>query len=148
MNFVANLKDNLNLLNNIYFVKDVFSLLKDGYGTSNMALEGFATIATGINQFKKKLSGESDKSWYDIYMNLFGGIGYVTGVPVKTIMRDTKALFLMLGVDVSAMDNVEEGQTPIAVIKDGSDLDNLLNKFGVNLTKEEAKQKKTTEKAE
>lgn len=151
MNFVLNFQDNINLLNNIYVVKDILDIkegIEKGFGgTSNMALEGFETFFTGWQQAKKKLSGESDKSWYDILMNLLGGFGYITGVPTKTIMRDAKAIFKKLGVEVSAADTLEEeNKTPVAFIKDGSELDNLLNRWGINLTKKEAQIKKAKEK--
>ena len=113
MNFLQNFADNANMINNIYFVKDIYGL-KDGWGTSNMALEGFEALFTGINQFKKKLTEGSKKSWYDIFMNMLGGVGYITGVPVKTFMRDAKAILSKLGMDVFAddgSDNTDEKKT-------------------------------------
>ena len=148
-NFAENFLDNANPINNIYFVKDIISL-KDGWGTSNMALEGFETFFTGWSQLKKKLAGDSKKSWYDIFMNLLGGTGYITGLPVKTIMRDAKALYKKLGLEVFAADTLEEAKeenkTPIAFIRDGSKLDNLLNKWGYNLTEKEVQLKKARDK--
>jgi len=121
-NFKQNFLDNAPWAqwNNIYFVKDIISL-KDGWGTSNMALEGFETIFKGMDQLKKKITEGSNKSWYDIFMNLFGGFGYVTGVPVKTIMRDVKAVFEKFGIDVFAADGTEE---------DESLMDTIANKMG------------------
>lgn len=112
-NFFQNFADNINIINNIYFVKDIYSL-KDGWGTSNMALEGFETFFKGWTQLKKKLTEGSDKSWYDIYMNLLGGLGYITGVPVKTFMRDAKAILSKFGMDVFAddgSDNTDDKKT-------------------------------------
>lgn len=124
LNFFENLKDNVNMINNIYFVKDIYSL-KDGWGTSNMALEGFETFFKGYSQLKKKITEGSDKSWYDIMMNLLGGAGYITGVPAKTIMRDVKAVFSKLGIDVFAADGTDE----VSNEKAGGIVDRFLNIF-------------------
>ena len=111
-NFIKNLGDNANLINNIYFVSDVLDIwegVKLGWGgTSNMALEGFETFFRGIEQFRKKANGEyqewNEPTWYDIFMNIGGGIGYITGKPIKTGMRDAKAIVERLGVPVFADD--------------------------------------------
>ena len=124
LNFFENLKDNVNMINNIYFVKDIYGL-KDGWGTSNMALEGFELFFKGLAQFKKKITEGSDKSWYDIMMNLLGGAGYITGVPAKTIMRDVKAVFSKLGIDVFAADGTDE----VSNEKAGSIADRFLDIF-------------------
>ena len=107
-NFIKNLSDNANLINNIYFVSDVLDIWEGvqlGWGgTSNMALEGFETFFRGIEQAKKKLYEGSNTSWYDILMNIGGGIGYITGKPIKTGMRDARAIVQRLGIPVFAAD--------------------------------------------
>ena len=162
-NFKQNFLDNAPWAqwNNIYFVKDIISL-KDGWGTSNMALEGFETIFKGMDQLKKKITEGSDKSWYDIFMNLFGGFGYVTGVPVKTIMRDVKAVFEKFGIDVFAADGSEEdeslmdtiankmGYKPIQHKGDGEAKvkDSFFARLGIGKTEEEKEQEAFDKKAE
>ena len=116
INFLNNFVENAPWAqwNNVYFVKDVISL-KDGYGTSNMALEGWETLFKGLTQAKKKLTEGSDKSWYDIFMNMLGGLGYVTGYPVKTFMRDAKAIFEKFGIKVFAADG-SEGEEKMSLL--------------------------------
>lgn len=170
MNFFNNLKDNINLLNNIYLVKEIMPYIDKaffgGYGASNNLLfQSLDTLTNGITQFQKKLEkGDAyDKSWYDVLTNLFGGFGYMFGIPVKTLMKDFKGITSWLGLDVlaadeeSLMDSVAEkmGYKPIEKateskwfdyernplkVTDGSTFDKVLNHFGWNLTEREKEQ--------
>lgn len=126
VNFMNNFGENINMINNIYFVKDIWSL-KDGWGTSNMALEGWETLFKGYSQAKKKITEGSKKTWYEIMMNLLGGAGYITGVPVKTMMRDLKAIADKLGIDVFAADDSFD---EIDQKKTNSIVDSLFEKIG------------------
>lgn len=112
INFINNFADNAPWAqwNNIYFVKDIVGL-KDGWGTSNMALEGWETLFKGFSQTYKKLTEGSDKSWYDIFMNIAGGTGYLVGWPIKTFLRDAKALAEKAGVEVFATDGSEKEES-------------------------------------
>ena len=92
-NMIENLKDNLNPLNNIYYIKDVFSLFQ-GWDQRNLGLQGWKHLSDGFRQLK----GEkvySKLSWYE---NWLAGIGYLAGVPLKTMMNDGKAIFKMFGL--------------------------------------------------
>jgi hypothetical protein len=89
--------------NNIYFISDAIQL-KEGWGTSNMALEGFEAFWKGYNELIKKLHGEGKKSWYDVSTDLAGGIGYILGFPAKTVMTDVKNTLKWFGIDVFAAD--------------------------------------------
>lgn len=170
MNFFNNLKDNINLLNNIYLVKEIMPYIDKaffgGYGASNNLLfQSLDTLTNGITQFQKKLEkGDAyDKSWYDVLTNLFGGFGYMFGIPVKTLMKDFKGITSWLGINVlaadeeSLMDSVAEkmGYKPIEKtteskwfdyernplkVTDGSTFDKVLNHFGWNLTEREKEQ--------
>ena len=96
-NMIENLKDNLNLLNNIYYVKDVVSLLQ-GWDQRNLGLQGWKHFADAFRQLK----GEkvySKLSWYE---NILAGVGYLTGRPYKTMMTDGKAVFKMFGLTTPA----------------------------------------------
>lgn len=147
-NFGENFKDNVNMLHNIVFVKDVASLFEnamDGkyFSPSNMVLEGWYKLAKGTAEYKKVLSG--DKSFIEWISGDFGaGIGYVTGIPTATFIKDTKALWNRLSLPSFASDGVEEDtpslwdyeNNPLEVT-DGTWADNVLNFFGINLTPEE-----------
>ena len=160
-NFFNNLKDNINLFNNIYLAREAMPYIDKaffgGYGASNNLLfQSFDTITTGITQFKKKMEkGDAyDKTWYDIYTNLIGGVGYMFGIPFKTLMKDFKGITSWLGWDVLAADSIETDVDPKSLteskwfdydrnplkIKDGSAVDNIMNHFGLNLTEREKEQ--------
>lgn len=92
-NMIENFKDNVNLLNDIYWVKELVSL-SQGWDQRDLGLQGWKHLADGFRQLK----GEkvySKLSWYE---NLLAGIGYLTGVPYKTMMNDGKAIFKMFGL--------------------------------------------------
>ena len=92
-NMIENLQDNLLLLNNIYYIKDVVSIFQ-GWDQRNLGLQGWKHLSDGFRQLK----GEkvySKLSWYE---NWLAGIGYLTGVPLKTMMSDGKAIFKMFGL--------------------------------------------------
>lgn len=147
-NFGENFKDNVNMLHNIVFVKDVVSLFEnamDGkyFSPSNMVLEGWYKLAKGTAEYKKVLSG--DKTFVQWISGDFGaGIGYVTGIPTATFIKDAKTLWNRLSLPTFASDGVEE-ETPSLwdyennplEITDGTWADNVLNFFGLNLTAEE-----------
>lgn len=95
VNAIANFRDEIRLWNKIYFVKDISSLFQ-GYGINNLALQGWKGIADGYAQLTGKRNVYSSKEWYE---NLLGGVGYLTGVPVKTLMTDLKAIYNWAGLD-------------------------------------------------
>lgn len=147
-NFGENFKDNVNMLHNIVFVKDVVSLFEnaiDGkyFSPSNMVFDGWVKLAKGVGDYDKVLSG--DKPFIEWISGDFGaGIGYVTGIPTATFIKDTKALWNRLSLPTFASDGVEEDtpslwdyeNNPLEVT-DGTWADNVLNFFGINLTPEE-----------
>lgn len=123
-NFFNNISDNGNLLNNIYFVKDIWGL-RDGFGTSNMALEGWELLWKGIREYGAKLGildwsdlREKEKTWYEMNQNFFGGVGYITGKPVKTLMKDLKPLWDMIAA--SAFASTTPGYQ--LTLKDGTEI--------------------------
>ena len=123
-NFFNNVSDNGNLLNNIYFVKDIWGL-RDGFGTSNMALEGWELLWKGIREYGAKMGilewsdlREKEKTWYEMNQNFFGGVGYITGKPVKTLMKDLKPLWDMIAA--SAFASTTPGYQ--LTLKDGTEI--------------------------
>lgn len=123
-NFFNNVSDNGNLLNNIYFVKDIWGL-RDGFGTSNMALEGWELLWKGIREYGAKMGilewtdlREKEKTWYEMNQNFFGGLGYITGKPVKTLMKDLKPLWDMIAA--SAFASTTPGYQ--LTLKDGTEI--------------------------
>ena len=95
-NFLENLKDEAKIWNKVYYIKDLASIA-EGWDNANLALQGWKTLTDGFRQFDKKMFEGSKTPWWNIYYNLLGGIGYFTGVPVKTLMKDGRAIFELLG---------------------------------------------------
>ena len=95
-NTLANFKDEIALWNKVYYIKDIASIF-EGYEAWNLGTQGITNMVKGYNQLTKKLSEGSKTSWWSIYQNLFGGIGYMLGIPVKTLMKDGRAVFELLG---------------------------------------------------
>lgn len=103
-NFIANLKDNINLLNNIYYIKDIVSIM-EGWDQKNLGLQGFKHIADAKNQLFGTKRVFSSNTWYE---NALYGIGYLTGIPFKTLMNDSKSIMNMIGVHPGFLDYADE----------------------------------------
>ena len=103
-NAVENFKDNLKLWNNIYYVKDVSSLF-DGWNISNLGLQGFVHLRDAWFQLTGKKKVQSSLTWYE---NAFAGAGYLTGMPFKTMMNDSKAIMGIFGLDLTALSLLDD----------------------------------------
>lgn len=103
-NTLANFQDNLKLWNDIYYIKDIASLF-DGWGTSNLALQGWKQLADGYAQLTGAYRVNSRKAWWE---NMLAGIGYLSGTPYGTILKDGKALLNILGVHPSFLSAIGE----------------------------------------
>lgn len=101
-NTLANFEDNLKLWNNIYYIKDISSLF-DGWGVSNLALQGWKQFADGYAQLTGAYTVKSKKSWWE---NMLAGIGYLSGIPFGTILKDGKALMNLLGVHPAFLSDI------------------------------------------
>ena len=97
-NLIENFQDNLKLWNNIYYIKDISSLF-DGWGTSNLALQGWKQLADAYGQLTGSFRVSSKKAWWE---NALSGIGYLTGTPYGTILKDGKAIFKLFGLTTPA----------------------------------------------
>lgn len=155
-NFFANFLDNGLPTNQIVWVKDISQLIVNAwqgnsFGTSNMALEGWDKLAKGIAQIQNLCSGDIGfLEW--ISGDLGAGLGYVTGLPTYNFLREGKALWKVLNLPTFASDEITEAaaaekvslfdyeKNPLS-IQDGTWGDNVLNFFGVNLTKKERQER-------
>jgi murein DD-endopeptidase MepM/ murein hydrolase activator NlpD len=97
-NFGPNFADDINPVNNVYWFKDfvpgIINALKGEYvfGQSNLAFQWYDAITSGIQKCKRKWDkgDEDSNTWYDCLTELLGGVGYISGLPVKTVMRGAK----------------------------------------------------------
>ena len=84
--FVGDLKDSLNPLGLIPFVKDVLSIFQ-GYDVERMDMALFSDLQKAMDAF------DSDsKTLYDKWSGLIGAISAFFGVPVKNVERDIRGL--------------------------------------------------------
>lgn len=100
-NFWNNFWGNVNPFNMIPLVKDIWGFA-DGWGSSNMALEGYEKLVESV----KNLAAADDK--VEAFKGFCEGLGYVTGLPVKNVLRESNTIFKLLGIDVFATDGSEE----------------------------------------
>lgn len=141
-NFWANFWGNVNPLNMIPMVKDIWGYT-DGWGTQNMAMEGWEKLVQGAMNLAANRDAESLKAFCE-------GLGYVTGLPIKNVMREVDSIFKALGIDAFAAEaGGEEEKEKASIldsifgkmhIKNGSNFDKVLNHFGFNLSEEEKAQ--------
>ena len=103
-NTVNNFHDEMKVWNKIYFVKDIASIF-DGWDNSNLALQGIQKFALGYRQLTGDPYARSSAAWYE---NAADGIGYMTGVPVKTIRTGLKNAMGFMGIHVDAIDSIGE----------------------------------------
>lgn len=84
--FFGDLKDNLNPLSLVPFVKDVVSIFK-GYDVERMDMALFSDLKNAIDAFDS-----DNKTLYDKWSGLVGAISAFFGIPVKNVERDVRAL--------------------------------------------------------
>lgn len=100
-NTLSNFKDGVNPLNMIPVLKEIPTFW-EGCDGSNMALEGLEKLVKASKAITDKLNGENDKSWKDLFTAEAEAIGYVSGLPVKNVLREMKIFAEKLGIDVFA----------------------------------------------
>lgn len=139
-NFLANFWDNVNPINMIPVAKDIWGF-KDGWGTQNMALEGYEALVQSVTE----LATAEDKA--EAMRKVAEGLGLVTGLPVKNVLREVESISKLLGINVFAAEGGEETskEEPGFLDKlinsfnivDGTPFDNVLNRVGLNRTEAE-----------
>lgn len=130
INFWANLGDNLNPLNMIPVLKE-YGSIKDGWGTSNMALEGAEAIITAATNWQKYMNGETDKTPLELMRKSAEAVGMVTGVPIKNIIREFESWTKLLGLEAhAATEGADTGEK------------SLLDKFRAWISSSKGKNKK------
>ena len=85
--FASDLKDDLNPLNLIPFVKDIWSIYK-GYDVERMDMMLFSDLKDAIAAFDS-----DNKTLYEKWSGLIGAVSALFGVPFKNVERDVRALF-------------------------------------------------------
>ena len=85
--FVGNVKDDLNILTYIPFVKDIVSIFK-GYDVERMDMALFSDLKNAIDAF------DSDsKTEYEKWTGFIGAISAFAGIPYKNVERDIRGAY-------------------------------------------------------
>ena len=147
-NFENNFSDNASPLNNIVLAKDIWQL-RDGWGTSNMALEGFEALWKNINGWRKYAAGESDKSALELTRGSFESAGMIFGIPGKNMMRELETI---LGDKVLAAEPGKEQTNAEKAAAEYEYSDSLFDKiasfFGGGKSEVEKQEKAFNDRAE
>ena len=85
--FFGDLKDNINPLNLVPFVKDIVSIWR-GYDVERMDVALIADVKSAIDAFDS-----DNKTLYEKWSGLIGATAALFGQPVKNVERDVRALF-------------------------------------------------------
>ena len=129
-NFWANFWGNVNPANMIPVVNDIWGFT-EGWGSSNMALDGYDDLV-------KSVMALADPEKRD-YRKVAESVATVFGIPLKNTLRELEIIFGTFGIEVFAAEageEEEEVKQPLK-IKTGSKFDNFLNKIGINRTESE-----------
>lgn len=142
---IENFKDNANPLGMIPFVKDVWQL--QDWDSSNMAYEGWESLMHSIKTLEEVMTGKSKSTPEKAIWEFVKSIGLVTGIPIKNSARELEWFANAFGITWRPIAAERNGElvTDYADmpsdndmrIKNGSWIDNLMNKFGFHLTAEE-----------
>lgn len=87
-----NFVDNVNLINNIPFVKDIQSML-DGYDATRTDLESVSDIIDAVKAWQKYLTGQSKTTPYKLLYKTANAVSGITGIPVGTAVREAKSAY-------------------------------------------------------
>lgn len=99
INFLENWRDEFNPLGKIYVIKDMKSIM-DGWDNRNLALQGVYYLSLGYRQLTGDPYARSSKSWYE---NMLYGVGYLSGVPIKTMMTGISNAMRIAGIESPAL---------------------------------------------
>ena len=124
-NFWANFWGNVNPANMIPVVNDIWGFT-EGWGSSNMALDGYDDLVKSA----MALADPENRDW----RKFAESIATVFGIPLKNSLRELEIIFGAFGIEVFAAEageEEEEVKQPLK-IKIGSKFDNFLNSIGVD----------------
>ena len=100
----VNFVDNVIMVNNIPFVKDIFSMAQ-GYDVGRDDLAVFETATQLIQTLLKIREGESKTTWYKVSYSAAKLVSLGTGLGFNNILRDLRAFY----------DNVTEFKDPLHI---------------------------------
>lgn len=87
--------DNINLLNNIPFIKDIVSIF-DGYDATRTDMEAATDFYKAATAWQKFLAGGSKGTPYKLIYKTATAFADITGIPTGTAVREIKSAYDML----------------------------------------------------
>lgn len=93
-NLWQNFIGNVNLLNNIPIVKDIWTVVMDGYDVTRQDMEMVGDLKDAFDAISKGLEGEITP--YRLSYQVATAVSSLTGLPMSNVLRDTKSAYDML----------------------------------------------------
>lgn len=90
-----NVIDNLNPVQLIPYLKDVFSIAQ-GYDVNRLDMQGLSKLFAGVRNVQKYATDadyRENYTWLEAAESLMSGISSVTGIPIYNVERDFKAIY-------------------------------------------------------
>ena len=90
-----NVKDNLNPIQLIPYLKDILSIVQ-GYDVNRLDMQGLSKLFAGVRNVQKYATDadyRENHTWLEAAESLMSGISSVTGIPIYNVKRDFKAIY-------------------------------------------------------
>ncbi len=90
-----NVKDNLNPIQLIPYLKDILSIVQ-GYDVNRLDMQGLSKLFAGVKNVQKyaiDADYRENHTWLEAAESLMSGISSVTGIPIYNVERDFKAIY-------------------------------------------------------
>jgi hypothetical protein len=90
-----NVKDNLNPIQLIPYLKDILSIVQ-GYDVNRLDMQGLSKLFAGVKNMQKYATDadyRENHTWLEAAESLMSGISSVTGIPIYNVERDFKAIY-------------------------------------------------------
>ena len=90
-----NVKDNLNPIQLIPYLKDILSIVQ-GYDVNRLDMQGLSKLFAGVRNVQKYATDadyREDHTWLEAAESLMSGISSVTCIPIYNVERDFKAIY-------------------------------------------------------
>lgn len=87
-----NFKDNMNIINSIPYVKDVYGVFFGGYTPNRPDVAAYQDLAYALNRVRKLAKGESKLTPQAVVLDVIQNTSKLIGSPVKSGTRDFRAI--------------------------------------------------------
>ena len=139
-NFMENLINNYNPLNLWPGLSEVSSLVQ-GYGISNLAVDGIEKLYDSLRGMYDYFTGESEESLIKSFWEVAkSGLELLGGYPMNNLEREAKGILRIIGIEVSAAevgDEKTDEKRKIFNIDDNTGFAKLLKGIGINRSESE-----------